>query len=66
MSFFDKYHGIAKFWQGQELMFLISDPEIAQVALTSPKAFAKSSLYRFLEDGLGHGLFTAPGAYFIK
>lgn len=49
-------------WLGHHLFFGITKPEHFEIIFTSPKALAKTDLYKFSQDVVGEGLFSAPGA----
>ncbi|XP_053692914.1 cytochrome P450 4d1-like [Sabethes cyaneus] len=48
-----------RLWLGPELLFIVTDVEVAEAILSSPKYIEKSGEYDFIRPWLGEGLLTS-------
>ncbi|KAF5283092.1 hypothetical protein FQA39_LY17433 [Lamprigera yunnana] len=60
MEIKNKYQSPVRAWLGNRLFFGVWEAGDLEIILNNSHALAKEELYKFLECGVGTGLFTAP------
>lgn len=59
--FVNQYNGVFSFSVGSQISFVITDPKIMKIILSSNKLTTKNFSYNFLSPWLGNGLLISSG-----